>query len=60
MSHETPMMQALDLYELYERDGHLLAVASDVASLPPLRRGDQIVRRHWSTGATPEFIKEQR
>lgn len=56
---ETPAVQATDLFELYERDGSLLLVTSDRTTMPPLRRGDRIIRRRWVTGASPEFIKEE-
>ena len=59
MTAETPGMQALDVFEVYERDGALLVVTSDLSGVQ-LRRGDRVVRRRWSTCALPEFIKEQR
>ncbi|KQP63040.1 hypothetical protein [Nocardioides sp. Leaf285] len=45
-----PDVQGLDLFEVYEEDGSLLLVTSDISQHTPAP-GDRIYRRLWATAA---------
>lgn len=49
-------VEGMVLFEVYEANGNLLTVSS-VIDRSILEPGDTIVRRPWSTAATPEDVK---
>ena len=55
-----PQLQGLVLFEHYEKDGSLLVVTSDASAVQPLKPGDFIVKRPWSTAAEPEEFNRAR
>lgn len=51
-----PAVQGLDLFEVYERDGSLLLVTSDI-SQHTFAAGDYAFRRPWATAAPATLVR---